>query len=402
MPAFAYRVREASGQSATGVLDAPSLNEAGRMLRADGRAIVELGPQAAVPVVASARLRRVGADDVLLLTNQLAVMLDTGVPLSDALDGIGAQTRHTGLAHLVRDIAGQVQGGSDFSSALRRQEKLFGELYVNMVAASEASGTMAAMLQRLSEYLTGQREMRKQIRGAMLYPMSILSFSVVIVVLMMWFVLPRFEGIYAGKQAVLPLPTRILLGASRVMQHDWHLLLGSLLAVVAAAWYALRTPAGRHWWHGLRLKLPVMGGLYHKLYMSRSLRTLATMLASGVETLQAIRITASVAGNLLYRDMWLAIADRLAEGRTLSEEVHDAPLIPSGVAQMIACGDKSSRLPLVMNRIADFCESDLRVGVKAMTSLMEPVMIIIMGIIVGGIAMALLLPVFSIGKVVAR
>jgi type IV pilus assembly protein PilC len=389
------------------VLEAPSLLDAGKALRAEGRTIIDIQPESAAARAAAAtaaptRLRRVTGEDVLLLTNQLAVMLETGVPLTEALTGIAEQTRHTGLAHLVNDIAAEVQGGSDLSTALRRHTKLFGELYINMVAASEASGTMSAMLCRLADYLASQREMRKQIRGAMLYPVSVLCFSIIIVILMMVFVLPRFEAIYAGRQAALPTPTRILLAAGRLFQHQWYLLLGGAGGLVALAWYGLSTSAGQYWVNQARIKLPLLGPLYHKVYISRSLRTLGTMLASGVEMLAAIRITASVAGNLLYRDMWLTIADRLAEGRTLTEEVKAAPLIPSGIAQMIACGDRAGRLSEVMNRICEFCEADLRIGVKAMTSLMEPVMIIIMGFLVGGIAMALLLPIFSIGRVIAK
>ena len=404
MPSFNYRVREPSGQSAVGVMEAPSLLDAGKVLRADGKTIIDIQPESAMHPAAEMRTRtkRVGADDVLLLTNQLAVMLETGVPLTEALMGIAEQSTHSGLAQLVRDIANEVQGGADLSTALRRHTKLFGELYINMVAASEASGTMSAMLTRLAEYLASQRDMRKQIRGAMLYPVSVLGFSVVIVILMMCFVLPRFETIYAGRQAVLPAPTRILLGVGKVLQHQWYLLLTGAGALAALSWYGLQSTAGQYWWNRVRLRLPIAGPLYHKLYISRSLRTLGTMLASGVEMLAAIRITASVAGNILYRDMWLAIAARLAEGRTLTEEVKAAPLIPSNIAQMIACGDKSGRLSEVMSRICEYCEGDLRVGVKSLTSLMEPIMIIVMGVIVGGIAMALLLPIFSIGRVMAR
>ncbi len=405
MPSFTYRVRESSGQAATGVLDAPSLQEAGRMLRAEGKIIIDLqngGAAAQAQPAARMQKKRVKADDILLFTNQLSVMLETGVPLSEALEGIGQQTRHTGVAALVKDIADEVQAGSDLSTALKRHEKIFGELYISMVAASEASGTMGSMLGRLAEYLSSQREIRKQIRGAMAYPVCILSFSILIVTMMMIFVLPRFEGIYAGKQAILPLPTRILLGVGHVARHDWYLIVGGLCGLAVAGWYGLKTPTGKYWANRARLNVPILGGLYQKVYISRSLRTLATMLSSGVEMLNAIRITAAVAGNLLYRNMWMTMADHLSEGRTLSDELFATTLIPQSISQMIACGDKSGRLSDVMNRICDFCESDLRIGVKTLTAMMEPAMIIIMGVLVGGIAMALLLPIFSISSVIAK
>jgi len=194
----------------------------------------------------------------------------------------------------------------------------------------------------------------------------------------------------------------VLLAIGNTMNEYWVAIAVGVVVAVAGSWMYLRSETGRYRTDALRLRLPVLGSLHHKMYISRSLRTLSTMLSSGVEVLEAIRITAAVAGNTLYRNMWLHVADQLRQGKTLSEEMASAELIPSGVAQMISCGDRSGRLTDVMNRIARFCEDDLKVGVKAMTTLIEPTMIVLMGFIVGGIAMALLLPVFNISKIMAH
>ena len=400
MARFMYSARDSAGEAVAGVLEAPSLEDAGRMLRSDGKTIVELS--AALVVGATERLRRVRQEDLLYFSNQLAVMVDTGVPLTEALDSIAEETTHNGLKAMVTDIANQVKGGIEFSAALGRYPKVFSELYVNMVGASEASGTMGPMLERLCGYMRTQRQTRKDVAGAMLYPCGILGFSLLILVLMMAFVLPRFEKIYAGKQAVLPGPTRALLNVSHVMTEYWAAILGGALVVGSGIYMYLSSPAGQSWKDRTRLRLPVVGRLYQKLCISRSLRTLATMLSSGVDVLEAIRITSTVTGNRLYRDMWLYVASRLREGRTLAEEMYDTPLIPPGIAQMIACGDHSGRLSDVMNRVSDFCETDVKAGIKSLTALVEPAMIIIMGAVVGGIAMALLLPIFSISKVIAH
>jgi type IV pilus assembly protein PilC len=403
MTSFAYQARDNSGASVAGVLQAGTLEEASRQLRGEGKVIVTLHPESVDRRPPRApRSRRVSQDDVLYFSNQLAVMVDTGVTVSEALDSIAQQSHNGGMKSLVNDIAAQVKAGGELSAALARHPKVFGDLYVNMVAASETSGTTGAMLQRVCEYLRSQREVRKQVRGAMLYPAGILTFSLVIVMLMMVFVLPRFEHIYAGKKAILPAPTRVLLAVGRGMAEYWAAWLFGLVAASAGAYYYLAGERGRYWLDRVKLRMPVAKSLFHKLYVSRSLRTLATMLSGGVEVLEAIRITARVSGNRLYRDMWLRVADQLKGGRTLAEEMREAPLISPSVAQMIACGDKSGRLADVMNRIADFCESDLRVGIKSLTALVEPAMIAFMGLVVGAIALALLLPVFSIGKVMAH
>ena len=402
MPSFVYQVKDASGGSSTGLLQAPSIDDASRMLRGDGKIVVDLHEQSRMASAPSARLRRVRPDDILYVTNQITVMVETGVPLTEALDGIVEQTTHTGVKAVIGDIAEQVKSGVEFSTALARHPKHFGDLYVNLVRASEVSGTMGTMLERLCQYQRAQRETRKQIRGAMLYPAVLLSFSVLVLVAMMTFVLPRFESIYGGKSAVLPLPTRLLLGTSRFMIQN-----GVLLAILTAgtimglAWY-LRSPPGKAMMDKIRLRLPVLGPLYEQIYISRSMRTLATMLASGVSVLDGIHITAAVVGHIQFRDMWLAVGERLKEGRTLTEQMMASPLIPRNVAQMVASGEKTGKLPSVMNRIADFCDSDLKIGIKSMTALIEPVMIMIMGAIVGGIAISLLLPIFSISKVVAH
>ncbi len=402
MPNFVYNVRDAAGASTSGVIDAPSLDEAGRLLRRDGKVIIDLHPQGHQGVAMASRPRKIKHDDVVFFANQLAVMVDTGVPLLEALDGIAEQTTHTGLRRMVAQIANDVRGGTEFSRALERFPRQFDNLFVSMIQASEASGTMGSTLERMCGYLRGQREMRSQVRGAMLYPVGILIFSVVILTAMMIFVLPRFEKIYATKKAALPTATRVLLGASDVLLAYWPWILGGVVAAAVGVWQFLKTEQGGYFMDRLRLRLPLVRPLYEKVYISRSFRTLATMLSSGVELLDAIGIAAAVVGNRLHRDMWLRIAEGLREGRTLADEVAAAPLIPRSMAQMISSGDRSGRVSDVLNRIAEFCDNDVRVGIKALTSLIEPVMIVLMGLLVGGIAMALLLPVFSINKVVGR
>jgi len=261
---------------------------------------------------------------------------------------------------------------------------------------------MGSMLQRLSEYMEQQRETRKRIKGAMTYPIMMLSFCVLVVIGLMVFIMPRFEKIYASKNALLPMPTRILMGASNFLVTYWPILLGFLAVGVIGLWYYLCSPAGRLLLDRTRIRLPILGKMYRQAYLARSLRTMATMITSGVSMLEGLEITVDATGNHEYKQLWKDVSQSVKEGQALSEKLFESSLIPRTITRMIASGERSGRLGPVMNRVAQFCEDELKISVRTVTSLVEPLMILIMGVIVGGVAMALLLPVFSISRVVAH
>jgi len=346
--------------------------------------------------------KKVKKDDIIFFAAQLAVMVDTGVPLAEALDAIADGTDHAGMKALVGQLSGEVKSGTEFSAALEKHPKVFSTLFISLMRASEASGTMGPMLQRVSDYLTSERDTRKKIKGAMIYPACMLSFCVLVVVALLIFVLPRFEKIYAGKGATLPAPTRILLGMSNGLVNYWPFVLIGLIGTVTGLYFYIKSEGGRLLLDKLRITTPLIGTMYRKACLARSLRTMATMVSTGVSMLDGLEITAEVAGNHYYAEIWRGLASRVTEGSTLSEELMFCKLVPRTITQMIAAGERTGKLDVVMNRVADYCEGDLGVAVKSITSMIEPVMIIVMGLLVGGIAMALLLPIFSISKVVAE
>ena len=404
MPKFLYQCRDGSGRSDSGVLTAGDISEASRLLRRDGKAIVSLKEETAREAAATSGqpLKKVRHDDIIYFATQLAVMVDTGVPLPEALDAISEQTDHSGVKALVEGLSDDVKGGVAFSATLDKHPKVFNTLFVALMRASEASGTMGQMLQRVSDYMVQERETRNRVKGAMTYPICMLSFCAVVVVALLTFVLPKFEKIYAGKGAALPAPTQMLLSLSNFIVGYWPLLLLAIAGgVVGLVMYA-RTSAGRIALDHLRIKLPVIGPMYRKMYMARSLRTMATMVSTGVSMLEGLAITAEAAGNHYFSQIWLDLSERVKEGSTLADQMYGCKLIPRTVSQMIGAGERTGQLGLVMNRVAQFCEDDLKVAVKTITSLIEPVMIVVMGLLVGGIAMALLLPIFSISRVVAH
>jgi len=404
MPRFVYQVRDSGGSAGTGVLNASNLDDASRILRDEGNVIVDLHEQAAEsrPVRKSRiRTRGVKRTQLVFFANQLAVMVDTGVSLPDALDSIAERMSGGSLHQVLTDISDQVKGGTEFSAALARYPKIFGDLVVSLVKASESSGTLGKMLQRISAYLEEQHRLRRRVKGALVYPAAMLCFCILVVVGMLAFVLPRFEKIYASRSAVLPLPTRVLLGFSNGLVAHWPFVLVGLALAAVGVYLFVRRPQSKVALDKIRLEMPLFGKIFRGACLARSFRTLATMIASGVDMLESLEITSDVSGNVYYRRIWSGVSERLKEGASLSEELHRYEMIPDSISQMVAAGERTGRLDMVLDRIAAFCEEDLDVAVRTITSLVEPAMIVIMGLVVGGIALALLLPVFSISKVVA-
>jgi len=403
MPEFAYKVRQGAAGVSSGTLQAGSVSDATAILKSEGKSIISLQETFAYAnseeLALMGGVRRVKKDDVIFFAAQLAVMVDTGVPLSEALDMIGSQTEHAGMKKLLAEVSEDVRGGVEFSAALAKHPKQFDTLFVSLMRASEASGTMGPMLQRVSDYMEEQRKTRKRIKGAMIYPACMLGFCLVIIICLLVFVLPKFEKIYAGKKAVLPAPTRFLLGISHAFTDYWMFILGgAIIGVGGLIWY-VKTPAGRAALDTFRLRMPIMGGMFRKACLARSLRCLSTMVSTGVSMIEGLDITSRVSGNRHFKAVWDKVSDGVQEGSNISQGLMDSPLIPGNVCQMISAGEKSGKLDMVMDRVARFCEDDLKVAVKAITDMIEPAMIIIMGLIVGGIAMALLLPVFKMSKI---
>jgi len=398
---FIYEIRESSGQCSSGVLTAASSADAMLQLRKNGRVILSLKERVRDDLPATP-LRRVRPDDILYFANQLAVMVDTGVPLTESLDAIAAQSDHSGLKAMLESIADRVKGGEEFSRALEHYPRQFSKLFVAMMRASEASGTMGAMLRRVCDYMAQERDTVRRVKGAMVYPVCMLVFCMMVVVSLLIFVLPRFKSVYAARGALLPGPTQFLLDVSEGLCAYWPPLLGAGLVLGVIGWLAVRTPAGRTFIDSAKIRLPLVGPIYRKACISRSLRTMATMVSTGVSVLDGLNITASVAGNVHYEKIWQELAGRIQEGASMADELYKQPLVPRTVSQMISAGERTGKLSEVMNRLADFCDEELKVAIRTLTTMIEPAMIIFMGLLVGAIAVALLLPIFNIAKVMAH
>ena len=405
MARFVFRVRNNNGITNSGVIEANDMAEASRLLHQQGNVIISLYEQTSSTTEASqedSKKVRARHEEIIFFANQLAVMVETGVSLPDALDCIVQQAEREEFRNVVIDISNQVKGGVEFSTALSKYPKIFNKLFISMVKASEASGTMGKMLQRIAHYLDEQYRIRRQVKGAVAYPIGLLCFCVTVVVIMIVFILPRFEKIYASKGAVLPLPTRILLGISNGLVNNWSAVLAVLILITAGIYFYLQSPNGKMMLDRIKINLPVLGKMFRKRILERSFQTLSTIVDSGVGLLDALEITAEVSGNIFYADIWRKVAAKVKEGSSLSEELSKYPLIPPSVSQMISAGERTGKLGAVLDRLAKFCQQELEIAIKTTTNFIEPAMIMIMGVVVGGVAIAMLLPIFSISRVVAQ
>lgn len=406
MPQYKYQVREAGGGVTEGMVAAASLTEAASMVRGQGAELLDISPagQGAQSVFDRVRNFRVdfgpGVKDVLNFTCELSVMIKAGISVRDAVAGIADQIDKPKFRKIVEQIREDVESGKPFSEALARHPKAFNPLYVNMVRASEMSGSFGHMLERISGYLRQQLETRSMVRGAMVYPVIIGVMAVGTTIFLLTFVLPRFGTIFAGKEAVLPGPTRILLGLSSFIRHYWYVVIGTAAGLGSGFYYFIHTSVGRAWWDAAKLKLPLFKRMFCALYITRGLQTMGEMVNAGVPMLDTLRITADVSGNTLYRQMWMGVFRSVKGGKKIAAPLARGKLLPRSVVQMISAGEESGKLSEVLADVAAHYAQELRNTIKIVTAMIEPLMIVAMGLVVGFIAMSIILPIFKLSQLV--
>ncbi|RPJ36244.1 MAG: type II secretion system F family protein [Planctomycetaceae bacterium] len=338
--------------------------------------------------------------DILHFTTQLAVMVRAGISLQDALEGIAEQCDNRKFQAVLRDLKIRIEEGNSFSQALAEHPGIFTNLYINMVAAAEASGSLSDMLQKLAEYLDQEAETRSQIKGAMVYPAIIAVMAVSVTVFLLCFVLPRFTALFRGKEHLLPTPTIILMATSAFMRHWWYAIIPAVGAAFWAFWYFINTPVGRLWWDKAKLILPLISTLCRCLYITRSLHTMGVLTRAGVPILNTISITAHISGNALFKDMWLGVYEEVRQGKKIAASLSRYTLMPSSVVQMIRSGEESGNMAEVLREVSTFYGRELKTVIKAVTSMIEPIMIVLMGCLVGFIAMSIILPIFKMSNLV--
>ena len=348
--------------------------------------------------------------DILHFTNQLAVMVRAGISITDCLESIAQQTENQKFKVVISDLKKKIESGRSLSQALGDHDQVFSNLYINMVVAAEVSGSLSDMLQKLAEYLDREAETNSQVKSACVYPAIIAIMAVVVTIFLLVFVLPRFTAIFAGKEHLMPWPTKVLMASSAFLRSYWFFVLPAVGAAFGGVWHFINTNVGRLWWDKTKLVLPLLKTLCRNLYITRSLHTMGVLSHAGVPILDTILITARIAGNVLYKDMWLAVYEDVRQGKkiALSLTQHQksgsrrfgAGLMPSNVVQMIKSGEESGTMSDVLRDVSNYYARELKAVIKMTVSMIEPMMIVVMGVLVGFIAMSIILPIFKMSSVV--
>ena len=350
---------------------------------------------------------KVKQTELILFTTQLSVMIDSGVALSDALDAISEQAEDGAFKMIIKEVTEIVKSGETFSKALAGYPRVFNSMFISMVKASEASGKMSAMLNMLSGYLNFEAETRKRIKGALTYPFIMALMAVAATGTLMFFVLPRFMKIYEARGAALPKITQVLVVLSKILNDFEAMTIIStvIILVSAALYYWLGTATGRRVVDSVKIRTPVIGTMFKDMVVTRSMRIMATMINTGVNLLDAIEVVQGSCDNYHFQQLWAGADKKIRDGYQLSESILISPggeLIAPGIIQMLRAGEKSGRLGEVCDKISVFYEKKLQASIKSVMTLIEPLMITILGSIIGTIAIALLLPVFRISRIIAH
>src|SRR4051794_13781310 len=403
MPTYRYESKNAAGKVTSGVLQAGDLAAASAQLRSRGEYILALAP--ADSGVKKAGLSSLNlsfgpsAKDVCNFTSQLAVMIRAGISIRAAIEGVADQTENPKFKQMLVQMRKDVDSGKQLSDALRRYPKVFSLIYINMVKASEVSGGFSRMLERIAQYLNQQIETAGMVKGAMIYPVIIGTMAIGTTVFLLKFVVPRFMTIFKGKEAALPLPTKMLLAISDFMNAYWYLCLFTVIGAVWSFFMVIRTDWGRLWWDKTKLTIPLFKKMFRALYISRSLHTMGQLINAGVPMLDTLAITADISGNTLYKRMWRHVYGAVKQGKKISAPLQKSPLLPRSVVQMISAGEESGKLGEVLDTVSDFYARELRAVIKSVTAMIEPLMIVVMGGLVGFIAMSIILPIFKLSQI---
>jgi type IV pilus assembly protein PilC len=399
MPDYKYQGTSRAGASVSGVMTASNKTELANLLKRQqitATKMTEKGKEFNMPQFGGG----VSAKELAIFTRQFSVMIDAGLPLVQCLEILASQQENKFFQKVLIATRGQVEGGATLSAAMRTSPKVFDPLYVNMVEAGETGGILDTILQRLSTYIEKNVKLQRAVKSALVYPVGVLTVAGGVITLLLWKVVPIFATLFAGLGVDLPLPTKIVIGLSNFVGSIFGLLIFVALGAVLfglKVWYG--TAQGRYALDTVVLKLPVLGILMRKIAVARFTRTLGTLISSGVPILEGLDITARTAGNAVVERALQKVRKSLEEGKSLTEPLRDSEVFPGMVTQMIAVGEQTGAMDAMLQKIADFYEEEVDAAVKDLLTALEPVMIVFLGIVVGGVVISMYLPLFSlIGK----
>lgn len=392
MPSFSYTARAAGGELKSATIEAASKDDVISQLRRQRLTLVKIEDESKKK---PKRMGRVKTRDIVIFTRQFSTMINSGLPLVQALDILSKQTDNKALASVTREVVFDVESGHTLADALRKHPKAFSDLYVNMVAAGEAGGILDVILMRLATFMEKNDALVRKVKGAMIYPGVIMSVAFIAVTTLLLFVIPVFQNMFGSVGLALPLPTRIVIGASKLLKGYWWLFGGCIGGFVMFLSRYYRTPTGRLNCDKALLQVPILGNVLRKSAVSRFTRTLGTLISSGVSILDGLEITAKTAGNRVIQDAIMASRASIAGGDTIAQPLAKSKVFPPMVISMISVGEQTGGLDEMLSKIADFYDEEVDAAVSGLLAALEPIMIVFLGVVVGGMVVAMYLPIFD-------
>jgi len=401
MPAFSYKAVNAKGHFSEGHVEAVDTRTAAYRLQSMGLIPVSIEeprshPSALLPKL---YLRRISRKDVLFFTEELATLVHAGLPLDRSLAITAELASKPALRVVINDVLKQIKGGKSLAEALAAHPKQFSRLYVNMIRAGEAGGVLDAILGRLVEFERSADELRSYLISALIYPGLLTGVGITSIGILMYFVIPKFAGIFEEMGAAIPPATMAMLWLSKMTRSYWWVALGGLAAAIGSVRYWIQTPKGRRSWDVLKLKVPLLGSTVLKMEMARFARTLGTLLASAVPLIAGVRIVQDIANNKIVAEGISKIAEGAKRGEGVSRPMREAGVFPGLAIHLVEVGEETGRLDSMLLQVADVYEKDVKTSIKALTSVFEPAIILVMGILVGTVVLSMLMAIFSINEI---
>ena len=399
MPSYSYLAREAtSGREIQATIDAPTETAAIQALLNRNLLVVQI--QEKVGKKGKTGGGSVALADLVVFTRQLATMIDAGLAMVQSLQALAEQTENKVMRDVIKDVTNRVEGGDNFSEALKKHPKVFNRLYVCMVDAGEKGGLLADILSRLATYLESTARLRKKVKSSMMYPTAVTGVAISITIFLLVKVVPVFGEVFSGFGAKLPAPTQFLIDLSGWMQ-KWYILIILAGAGAGYGWLAyIKTKPGLEFWDRTRIKLPIFGVIAHKICLARFTRTLSSLIRSGVPILEVLTIVANTCGNVIMEKAIKTAAGDIEKGDGISSALAKHPIFPNMIIRMLMAGEQTGKIDSMLERVADFLDEEIETTLGGLTSLIEPLLIVFLGVVVGGIVIAMFLPIFKMSEII--
>lgn len=400
MPSFVYVAREtASGREIRSSVEA--VTEQAAVAALLNRNLLVVSIQEKIGKKGKTAGGSVALADLVIFTRQLATMIDAGLAMVQSLQALADQTTNKVMRDVIRDVCTRVEGGDSFSEALQKHPKVFSRLYVCMVAAGEKGGLLAEILARLATYLENAARLRKKVKSAMMYPTVVTVVAILITIFLLVKVVPVFGEIFASFGAKLPAPTQFLIDISNLVKKWLVLVLVGGAGIVYGWLYFIKTPPGRQFWDSRRIKLPIFGSIAHKICLARFTRTLASLIRSGVPILEVLQIVSQTVGNVIMEKAIKVASSDIERGESISAALAKHPVFPSMIIRMITAGEQTGKIDNMLERISDFLDEEIETTLAGLTSLIEPILIVFLGVVIGGMVICMFLPIFKMPEIVS-